>query len=119
MFTDPKRIRRKDPGHPETCNLFEFHRLFSAEEVQEKVARECRLAQIGCVDDKGLIADQIIAFLDPIREKREALLKDRATLIEVLRSGSVEARQRAEETMDAVRSALSINYRELMQRDRT
>ncbi len=110
MFTDPQRIRRNDPGHPETCNLFEFHRLFSSPELQEKVARECRLAEIGCVDDKGLIADQIIAALEPIRTRRQALLEDRDTLIDVLMQGSERAREQAKETMDAVRSALSIRH---------
>ena len=77
MFTDPQRIRRKDAGHPETCNLFQFHRLFSTPELQEKVAGECRRAQIGCVDDKQLIADQINSFLEPIRARRADLLKKR------------------------------------------
>ena len=88
MFTDPQRLRRKDPGHPETCNLFAFHRLFSDAALQEKVAQECRLAEIGCVDDKALIADQIIAYLEPIRRRREALLQDRSTLLDTLITGS-------------------------------
>ena len=81
MFTDPERIRRKDPGHPETCNLFQFHRLVSPAEVQDRVERECRLAQIGCVDDKRLLADQLIEFLAPIRERREQILRDHDTLM--------------------------------------
>jgi tryptophanyl-tRNA synthetase len=113
MFTDPQRIRRNDPGHPETCNLFQFHRLFSSHELQEKVAGECRRAQIGCVDDKGLIADQINTFLEPIRAKRAMLLERRDTLLDILAEGSAKAAERAEETMDEVRSALSINYRRL------
>ncbi len=108
MFTDPERIRRTDPGHPETCNLFEFHKLFSPPDLQEKVALECRRAQIGCVDDKKLIAEQIISKLEPIREKREALLRDRSTLIDILRHGAHRASERAEETMEEVRAALSI-----------
>ena len=110
MFTDPQRIRRNDPGHPETCNLFQFHRLFSDPELQERVAQQCRLAEIGCVDDKALIADQIIAYLDPIREKREELLQDRSTLMDILVEGSREARERARQTMDSVRSALSVDH---------
>lgn len=110
MFTDPQRIRRNDPGHPETCNLFEFHRLFSSAELQGRVARECRAAEIGCVQDKALIADQIIDYLTPIREKRQALLEDRDTLLDILRHGSQQARERARETMEAVRSALSIDH---------
>jgi tryptophanyl-tRNA synthetase len=108
MFTDPKRIKRTDAGHPETCNLFEFHKLFSPPELQEKVALECRAAQIGCVDDKKLIAEQIIAELEPIRERREALLRNRSTLLDILQEGSRQASERAEETMHDVRSALSI-----------
>jgi tryptophanyl-tRNA synthetase len=111
MFTDPQRLRRKDAGHPETCNLFQFHRLFSTPELQEKVAGECRRAQIGCVDDKQLIADQINSFLDPIRDRRAELLKSRDTLLDILNEGSAKAAERARETMDLVRSALSIQYR--------
>jgi tryptophanyl-tRNA synthetase len=111
MFTDPQRVRRKDPGHPETCNLFQFHRLFSSAELQEKVASECRRAQIGCVEDKQLIADQINKFLDPIRTKRQELLQSRDTLLDILHEGSRKAAERAGETMDQVRSALSILYR--------
>ena len=112
MFTDPQRIRRKDPGHPETCNLFQFHRLFSDSELQEQVAKQCRMAEIGCVDDKALIADQIIAYLEPMRLKREALLRERSTLMDILIEGSEKARERAHQTMDSVRSALSVNHLE-------
>ncbi|MDH3744554.1 MAG: tryptophan--tRNA ligase [Acidobacteriota bacterium] len=110
MFTDPTRIRRSDPGHPETCNLFAFHRLVSPPDVQERVERECRLAQIGCVDDKKLLAEQLIEFLTPMRERREALLANRDELMDILRDGSKRARERARETMDEVRSAMSLDY---------
>ncbi len=112
MFTDPTRLRRKDPGHPETCNLYQFHLLVSADEQQQQVARECRLAQIGCVDDKRLIAEQLIEFLTPIRERREALLRDHSTLLDIVRAGSERARERACETMERVREALSLGYRD-------
>ncbi len=118
MFTDPQRLRRKDVGHPETCNLYQFHRLFSSPELQEKVARECRRAQIGCVDDKRLIADQINSFLEPIRAKRQELLKSRDSLLDILYEGSGKARERATETMDLVRTALSINYRKVVEKTR-
>ncbi len=115
MFTDPQRLRRRDPGHPESCNLFEFHKLVSPPEVQEKVARECRLAQIGCVDDKKLLADRLIEFLTPIRERREELLRDRDTLLDVAREGSRRARERAHETMERVRGSLALDYDRLRQ----
>lgn len=110
MFTDPERLRRKDPGHPENCNLFQFHRLVSSPETQDRVERECRLAQIGCVDDKALLADRLIEFLTPIRERREELLRDRDTLMDIIVEGSRKASERAAETMEMVRRAISLDY---------
>jgi len=110
MFTDPTRIRRDDVGHPETCNLFQFHRLVSDDETQEQVARECRLAQIGCVDDKAVIADRLIAFLEPMRRRREQLMSDPGELLAILRRGSERAAERAEQTMVSVREAMGLSY---------
>jgi len=111
MFTDPQRLRRKDPGRPEVCNLFEFHKLLSPVEVQERVAHDCRAALIGCVDDKKLLAEIIIEALDPIRRRREELLADRDTLFDILQAGAAKATERARETMERVRSAMSLDYR--------
>lgn len=113
MFTDPQRARLKDPGRPEACNLFQFHRLVSPPELQERVAQECRLAHIGCVEDKKLIAERLNEFLEPIRTRRQELLQDRDALLDILYEGSRQAKERAAETMDKVRSAISINYRDL------
>jgi tryptophanyl-tRNA synthetase len=110
MFTDPTRIRRDDPGHPETCNLYQFHRLVSSPELQARVADECRRAQIGCVDDKALVADSLIAFLEPMRRRREELMRDPGGLLEVLRKGSAKAAERAEETLRRVRAAMQLDY---------
>jgi tryptophanyl-tRNA synthetase len=110
MFTDPLRQRRNDPGHPESCNLFQFHLLVSPEETQQEVARDCRLARIGCVDDKRLIAERLIEFLTPIRERRAALMRDRSTLLDIVRDGSRRARERAGETMERVRAGLAMSY---------
>ncbi len=114
MFTDPTRIRRTDAGHPESCNLFEFHKLLSPPEVAERVARECRAASIGCVEDKRLLAEQMIAFLEPIQRRRGELLRDPGGLLELLRRGSARARERARETLDQVRDALGMDYGKLL-----
>jgi tryptophanyl-tRNA synthetase len=111
MFTDPQRLRRKDPGRPEVCNLYEFHKLLSPPELQEKVAHECRAAEIGCVDDKKLLAEVIIGVLEPFRKRREELLNDRGTLFDILLAGAAKARERAAETMEQVRAAMSLEYR--------
>jgi tryptophanyl-tRNA synthetase len=113
MFTDPQRLRRTDPGRPEVCNLYEFHKLLSPPEVQERVARQCRAAEIGCVEDKRLLADILIEALEPIRRRREAAIADRDTLMDILIAGSQTARERAAETMERVRAVLSLDYRRI------
>jgi len=113
MFTDPERIRRKDPGRPDVCNLFQFHKLFSNAETIARVDRECRAAEIGCVDDKKLLAEIMIESLRPIREKREEIDRDPSIVWDVLRDGNRKARERAQETMQLVRDAVKINYSEL------
>ncbi len=117
MFTDPARLRRKEPGHPETCNLFAFHRLISPREVQERVERDCLAAAIGCVDDKKLLADELIAYLEPIQRRREELLRDRGSLLATLREGSSKARERARATMEMVRGALGLDYERLLRQE--
>jgi tryptophanyl-tRNA synthetase len=116
MFTDPQRLRRSDPGRPEVCNLYDFHRLLSPPEVQERVARECRAAAIGCVDDKKLLAQIIIDFLEPIRRRREELARDPDTVYDILVDGSRRARERAAETMERVRAAMGLDYQRLLRR---
>jgi tryptophanyl-tRNA synthetase len=113
MFTDPERLRRSDPGRPEVCNLYEFHRLLSPPELQERVARECRAATIGCVDDKRQIAEVIIEALEPIRRRREELTRDRHLVFDILEDGTRRARERARETMEQVRAAMHLDYRRL------
>jgi tryptophanyl-tRNA synthetase len=113
MFTDPNRLRRKDPGNPDICNLFQFHKLFSDAETIARVDRECRTATIGCVDDKKLLAEIMIEALRPIREKREQIDANPSYVWDVLREGNRKARQRAGETLELVRKAMKIDYPEL------
>ena len=118
MATDPARLARTDPGHPEACSLFDFHQLVSPPVVRSKVSQECRLARIGCPEDKKLIAEQLIAYLEPIRERRQELISRPERLYEILREGSRRARERARETMESVRSAMGLDYRELFEESR-
>jgi tryptophanyl-tRNA synthetase len=113
MFTDPNRVRRSDPGNPDICNLFQFHKLFSDDATIARVDHECRTAQIGCVQDKKLLADIMVEKLRPIREKREEIDRDPSIVWDVLREGSAKARERAAETLALVRDAMKIDYPEL------
>ncbi|HYU35841.1 MAG TPA: tryptophan--tRNA ligase [Thermoanaerobaculia bacterium] len=117
MFTDPQRLTRKDPGRPEVCNLYEFHKLMSPLDVQERVAHQCRAAEIGCVDDKKLLAQIINETLEPMRRRRAQL--DRDTVFDILLEGSKKARERTAETMDMVRSALGLDYRKALEQAKT
>ena len=110
MFTDPQRVKKSDPGRPEICNLFRFHELVSPPELREQVDRECRGAVIGCVQDKKLLAEVLIDYLAPFRQRREELLRDRDTVLDILVEGSKKARERAAETMERVRSAIKLDY---------
>ena len=110
MFTDPNRVRRSDPGNPDICNLFQFHRIFSTPETFARVDHECRTAQIGCVQDKKLLADIMVETLRPIRARREEIDRDPSIVWDVLREGSRKARERAGETLALVRDAMKIDY---------
>ncbi|HVE72455.1 MAG TPA: tryptophan--tRNA ligase [Thermoanaerobaculia bacterium] len=110
MFTDPNRVRRTDPGNPDICNLFQFHKLFSDDATIARVDHECRTAQIGCVQDKRLLADIMIETLTPVRKRREEIDRDPSIVWDTLRDGSNRARERAAETLAMVRQAMKIEY---------
>ena len=113
MFTDPNRVRRSDPGNPDICNLFQFHKLFSDDATIARVDHECRTAQIGCVQDKKLLADIMVEWLRPIRARREEIDRDPSIVWDALRDGNRRARERAGETLALVRDAMKIDYPEL------
>lgn len=108
MFTDPHRIRRHDPGHPDICNVFSFHRLYTPAGLVEEIDRECRRGRIGCVEDKKNLADNIVAYLTPIHEKRRQYLQEPHFVEEVIENGCQRARRVASQTMEEVRRAMKI-----------
>ena len=110
MFTDPHRIKRSDPGNPDICNVFAFHRVYSPAETVERVNVDCRRAAIGCVEDKKNLAENIVSYLSPIHERRREYLQNRGWVEEVLEEGCQRARRVASQTMEDVRAAMKINY---------
>ena len=108
MITDPGRARRKDPGNPDICNVFEFHRLYSNAAMVERINGECRSAAIGCVECKQLMARNLIDALAPIREKRAVYEADPKRVREIIAVGSQRARSVARQTMDQVRAAVKL-----------
>lgn len=108
MITDPARKRRSDPGDPDVCPLFAYHKLFSPKETVEMVNVECRRAGIGCVEDKKLLAGNLVQALAPIQERRRELEKKPNALQDVLADGARKAKVTAERTMDRVRTAMNL-----------
>ena len=108
MFTDPQRARRSDPGDPEICNVFSFHKIFSPSEEVEEISHECRSACIGCVDCKKRMASRVITALSPLQSKREYYSNHFKEVKEIVETGIKKARSIARETMNEVREALGI-----------
>ena len=108
MITDPQRMRRSDPGNPDVCNVFTFHKIYTDPELVEKIDTECRAAEIGCVECKKIMAENLIKGLEPIREKRR-YYEQRPELVEkIIKDGGEKATAVARQTMEAVRSAVKI-----------
>ena len=108
MFTDPQRARKSDPGNPDVCNVYEFHKLYSDNQTIEKINRECRAADIGCVECKRIMADYLNAFLEPMRQKRNDYESHPDIVDDIIADGCEKARQVARQTMAEVRAAVKI-----------
>jgi tryptophanyl-tRNA synthetase len=106
MMTDPQRIRRTDPGRPEICPVFAWHKLFSPPETIATVDRDCRTAAIGCVDCKKQMADNLIRWIEPVQAKRREFEAQPQRVWDILDSGSNQARTAARRTMKRVREAI-------------
>ncbi|MDD5738013.1 MAG: tryptophan--tRNA ligase, partial [Candidatus Omnitrophica bacterium] len=107
MITDPQRIKKDDPGHPDICNVYSYYKFFFPE-LAAGIPGECKSAEIGCVEDKAKLADCIVELLRPIQERRKKILSDRAGLEAVLKKGAEKARAVAGDTMGEVRKAVGI-----------
>ena len=108
MITDPQRMRKSDPGDPDVCNVFSFHKMYSPVETVDEVNRECRVAGIGCVACKKKMAENLAAFLAPIYENRRDLAENPAIVDEIIAAGDAKARETARATMAQAREAMHI-----------
>ncbi len=106
MMTDPQRVRRTDPGRPEICPVFAWHKLFSPVETIATVDRDCRTAAIGCVQCKGMMADNLVRWIEPVQENRRKWEADPKAVWDILDSGSSDARRAAIRTMSRLRNAI-------------
>jgi tryptophanyl-tRNA synthetase len=106
MVTDPARKRRTDPGNPDVCPVYDWHKLFSTPETLAWAAEGCRTAGIGCIECKAKMADHLITWIGPKREARNKWEKDPKGVLEIIEDGSKRARVEAKKTMERVREAV-------------
>ena len=108
--TDPNRIRKDDKGNPDICMVAYYHNLFTSKEDCKKVCEECKAGARGCVACKKELAQNIIDFLAPMREKRK-YYEERPELVDkMLIEGTEKARKTAKETMKKVKKAMRLDY---------
>lgn len=107
MITDPGRMRKTDPGNPDICTAFTFHGVFTAAEVAN-VEDVCRRGEIGCVQCKKQLGDRLVAYLEPIYERRQHWESKRGEIREILELGAQRARVVAAETMELVREVMNL-----------
>jgi len=110
MVTDPARKRRTDPGNPDVCPVYDWHKLFSTPERDPGrlawVQAGCRSAGIGCIECKSAMADNLIKWIEPVRARRVEYEQHPKRVLEILDGGSRKAQSVARETMSRVREAV-------------
>ncbi|MBW1861442.1 MAG: tryptophan--tRNA ligase [Deltaproteobacteria bacterium] len=108
MITDPQRAKRTDPGNPEICNVFSFHKIYTPEETVQQIDKDCRTASIGCVDCKKIMGVNLSKALEPLKEKRGKLESDIDRVRDIIDQGNTKARSIAKKTMAEVKEAVRI-----------
>jgi len=108
-YTDPQKIHKNDPGHPDTCPIFQYHLIFNRENA-DSIKDECVKGIRGCVQCKKEIFAKMDEFMEPYREKRAKFEEKRDLVWDIIKEGDEKARTKAEETMQIVREKMRINY---------
>jgi tryptophanyl-tRNA synthetase len=107
--TDPKRVRRTDPGTPEVCNIYHLHKAFSPAATIDHVAVQCSTAGWGCIDCKKVLLESMERELGPIRERALEVRAHANELADILGDGAARARSIARETMREVKELMGMS----------
>jgi len=105
--TDPNKVRKGDPGNPDICLVFSYHKKFNPEEINE-IDAGCRSGALGCFDCKMNCASKISKFLEPIIEKRNYYENRIDEVKDVLHNGETQGRKVAEQTMNEVHDKMKL-----------
>jgi len=106
--TDPKRVRRTDPGTPEVCNIYHLHKAFNPSSTVELVAEQCRSAGWGCLDCKKVLFEGMERTLGPMRERAASIRSRPGHVEEVLGDGASTARRVARDTLREVKEIMGL-----------
>ena len=107
MITDPQRIKRSDPGNPDVCTVYTFHKIFSIDRL-DAISASCRAAGIGCVECKRNLAENMVNTLADVHARRRELAAKPGYVKEVLAYGAERARKVAALTMEEVREVMNL-----------
>jgi tryptophanyl-tRNA synthetase len=110
MQTDPARVRRTDPGDPEKCPVWQFHLIYSNDDVRDWVQSGCRSAGIGCIECKQPVIDGVLREQEPMRERAKMYEEDPQLVRNIIADGCEKARKLAQDTMRDVREAIGLDY---------
>lgn len=108
MVTDPQRVKRTDPGNPDVCSVFSYHKLLNTSDRQTAIAAACRSAEIGCVDCKRECASVLNTTLSAFRERRARFESQPDHVQEILVEGGKKAQRLAQHTLAEVKSAIGL-----------
>lgn len=109
-ITDPQKIKKDDPANPDVCMVYYYHNLINSKENTEKVCKECKKGNRGCVQCKRELIEAMNTFLKPIKEKRAYYEEHPEKVKEILENGTEKAKEKAEEQMKKIKEAMKINY---------
>ncbi len=109
-ITDPARIKKDDPGHPDICMVYYYHNLFTDKEECKNICEECKKGQRGCVACKKQLMKSMNEKLGPIRDKRHYLEEHPNEVKEILSAGNARAKKIAQETMTKVKKSMKLDY---------
>jgi len=106
-ITDPQKIRLGDPGRPEICNVFTYHRKFNPDETSE-IEADCKSGALGCVACKKNLSEKLAVYLEPFREKRNYFEQHVDEVNDIISHGHSIAQKVASQTMDKVHKVMKL-----------
>ncbi len=110
MQTDPARVRRTDAGDPDKCPVWQFHLIYSNDEVKAWVQKGCRSAGIGCIECKQPVIEAVLKEQKPMHERAKMYEDDPQLVRNIIADGCEKARKLAQDTMRDVREAIGLDY---------